>query len=289
MDRWTPSARYQKIAAANRAFYAAVATQYDDSETCVCDPAAQGMLEEDLEDILRRCRGAPHALSALDACGGSGNVSLKLLRRGVRVTLVDISPELLDIFRRKCAIAGTEAATEVCEIASFLAKHPAQFDLIVFSSALHHLEDIEGVLRLAHGALTPGGLLFTVFDPTSTGQSTPVTRALLRLDYTLFKVLDQTSDLPAALRRRLRRRLSNAGAHRKTDIDLDENTAGMLAEYHVEEGIDDLALVDALTGMGFEVVRHERYATARHRWIRRLLEATGAVSSFKLLLRKAGG
>jgi 2-polyprenyl-3-methyl-5-hydroxy-6-metoxy-1,4-benzoquinol methylase len=204
MGDWKPSGNYRKIAEANRSYYAATAQQYESTETCVNDPAAQEMVERDLDEVIGRLAKPVAEVHALDACGGSGNISLKLLKRGIRVTLADISPELLSIYRDKCDKACFDPATENTEIAAFLASNPERFDLIVFSSALHHLEDIEGVLQLAYEALTPGGLLFTVFDPTARSHQGLMTRGLLRGDYYLFKMFGQPRDFPKAIKRRLR-------------------------------------------------------------------------------------
>src|SRR6266496_4421998 len=106
MTHWEPSPEYQRVAEANRQFYARIASLYDASETCVRDRRIQKRLEADLDQIITMIGRQPETIRALDACGGAGNVSLKLLNRRIEATLVDISPELLEIFRRKCAVLG---------------------------------------------------------------------------------------------------------------------------------------------------------------------------------------
>src|SRR5688572_26357564 len=103
MSSWKPSFEYQKIAEANRQYYTQTASLYDESETCVKDRHFQKRLEADLDQIITITGRQPPSIRALDACGGSGNISLKLLNRGVDVTLVDISSDLLEIFRNKCS------------------------------------------------------------------------------------------------------------------------------------------------------------------------------------------
>jgi len=286
MQPWQPTDIYAKIASANRLFYAQTAALYDLTETCVTDPRAQALLEADLDRILQLIPRPLAQVRALDACGGSGNISLKLLRRGVQVTLADISEDLQAIFRRKCDAAGFTPRIHTGEIAAFLAGSEAQFDLIVFSSALHHLENVEAVLCLARERLAPGGLLFTTFDPTARAQHHLLTRVIQRVDYYGYKVFCQTSDVWAAAGRRTKRILAGASAADKSKAAINESTAGMLAEYHVEKGIDDLALVSRLKQAGYEVVWHDRYSggrTALTRWLIRLL---GDATSFKLLLRR---
>ena len=283
---WDPSDQYRKVAEANRVFYAQNAATYDESETCVTDRKAQATLERDLDRVLEAIDKPASEVQALDACGGSGNISLKLLGRGVDATLADISPELQQIFREKCAAHDYRPKVVCSEIGSFLTSTPDSYDLIVFSSALHHLENIEEVLTHAFGRLNSGGVLFAVFDPTPSARNSRLTRWAQRLEYLCFKLLHQTSDLPKAVIRRLRRLLSGSHADDKLHVDLDASTAGVLAEYHVEKGIDDLALVERMGRVGFEVVWHERYAGARFALTARLIRWVGDVTSFKLLLRR---
>jgi len=288
MNDWKPSPEYQKVVDANRRFYEQAAALYDTSETCVKDGRIQQHLEADLDRILAIIGPTQGGIRALDACGGSGNVALKLLRRGVDVTLVDVSPELLEIFRNRCGTLGMTPRIVCSEIGSFLAETSQRFDLIVFSSALHHLENIGHVLRLAFHCLAPRGLLYTVFDPTSSSRLHSATRLLKRLEYFAFKLFWQPGDLPASIMRRLRRVISGVSARRKSDAVLSKATAGLLAEYHAERGIDDLALVAELRTAGFEVVWHDRYADSRFDLTRRIIERIGDLTSFKLLLRRSG-
>ncbi|HKI71885.1 MAG TPA: methyltransferase domain-containing protein [Verrucomicrobiae bacterium] len=286
MGDWKPSSEYQRVAEANRRFYSQVASLYDASETCVTDARMQKQLEADLDKIIGILGRQPAAIRTLDACGGSGNVAFKLLARGLDVTLVDISSKLLDIFSNKCAAAGVVPRSVCSEIGSYMSQSSRKFDLIVFSSALHHLENIESVLTLAFHCLVPGGLLFTIYDPTSRDRLRVTTRVLQRLEYFTFKVFCQTQDLPAAFFRRLRRLFSGVSARRKSDVALSQATAGLLAEFHVGRGIDDLALVSKLRAVGFDVIWHERYAESRFDLTRRIIERIGDSTSFKLLLHK---
>lgn len=286
MSDWNPSSEYQRVAEANRQFYSEIAPLYDASETCVTDRRIQQRLEADLDRILGILGRQPTAIRALDACGGSGNVALKLLNRGVDVTLVDISPELLGIFSAKCVATGGASRSVCSEIGSFMSHTSQKFDLIVFSSALHHLENIEHVLTLAFHCVEPQGLIYTIFDPTRRDRLKTATRVLQRLEYFTFKLCCQTADLPAAIARRVRRVFSGVSARRKLDATLSSATAGMLAEFHVENGIDDLSLVTKLRAVGFEIVWHERYADSRFDVTRRIIERIGDSTSFKLLLRR---
>jgi hypothetical protein len=62
----------------------------------------------------------------------------------------------------------------------------------------------------------------------------------------------------------------------------------MLAEYHVEQGIDDLDLVAYLRQVGFDVVRHDHHVFSRSGWIAHLIRWVGDTTAFKMILRKPG-
>lgn len=291
MEKWAQSEQYQKVAQANREYYAKTAKMYDKSETCVTNLQLQRRLEADLDQILTFLDKAPQLLHALDACGGTGNVALKLLKRGLNVTISDISETQLAIFKEKCLLENFMPYVLHGEIAQLLAVDTNEYDLIVFSSALHHLENIEGVLQLAFNRLRPGGLLYTVFDPTVTKNFHKITKLALFLDYLLFKIIDQTVDLPLAVARRLRRmgeQLKWTSSYNKQGLQLNEETLGVLAEYHVEQGIDDIVLVERLKQLGFTVVWHIRYPGGRYFLTRKLVALFNDATQFKLLLKKNG-
>ena len=65
---------------------------------------------------------------------------------GCDVKLVDISPEMIEIYRDACEEAGYPAVATAAEIADYFTNDQQCFDLIVFSSALHLLQNPTGVL-----------------------------------------------------------------------------------------------------------------------------------------------
>jgi 2-polyprenyl-3-methyl-5-hydroxy-6-metoxy-1,4-benzoquinol methylase len=283
---WSPSPQYRKVAEANRQYYARNACLYEATETCVTDPAAQHYLEYTLDSIVEQM-GRPACESvALDACGGTGNVALKLLRRGLKTTITDISRDQLAIFESKCVSSGFTADVFCTEVADFLTQRQRAFDLIVFSSALHHLENVQAVLHLCLTALKPGGLLFTIHDPTSRDGRKRLTRAVLRADYFAFKCLEQFLDLPAAMGRRIKRIFLRADSTNREDVQITDATLGVLAEYYANSGIDDLKLVADLQSFGFQVIWHKRRSGGRYGITRRLVSRLGDKTEFELLLRR---
>jgi 2-polyprenyl-3-methyl-5-hydroxy-6-metoxy-1,4-benzoquinol methylase len=290
---WLNDLDAEDVVEANREFYRQTAETYDLTETCVVSPHAQQMLDSDLMLILELLSKPVGELHALDACGGSGNVATKLLKYGVTVTLCDISPELIAIFIQRAKRYGSQVVVEQAEINDFLKKHGPKYDLIVFSSALHHLKDYASVLHDCGDRLKPGGMVYTVFDPTPNAELNWLTRGILAIDYLLFKLMNHPSDVLAGLHRRWRRMVQSSPrpdrGHAWDRVlvsgNLPEEYVGFVAEYFARTGIDDLQLAEQLRGMGYRVVWHERYASARHGLFRRILSRMNAVTSFKLLLQ----
>jgi len=276
-----------KIAEANRRFYARNAGSYDSTETCLVDPRAQAMLRKDLDAIIDMVAKLTPTPKALDACGGTGNVALKLLGQGIPTTVCDLSPELLELFERRCRVEQQECEVVCAEVSDFLSQTDQKYELIVFSSALHHLVDIKHVVSLALKRVVPGGYVFTIFDPTPAAQQSLYTRLLMKLDYYSFKVLKQPRELPGAVLRHLRRRVRKAAAPKsnKLELPLNEDNLGVLAEFHVEAGVDDFELVRVARSCGAEIVWHKRYADARHAVFRWLVASMQEATAFKILLR----
>lgn len=190
---------------------------------------------------------------------------------------------MLGIFRRKLEAGGLDATVVNRPIVDFLREDDHKYDLIVFSSCLHHFADIDEVFELCRWRLKLRGIVFSIFDPTLTRRLGSVSRLLISLDYLLFKILRQTRDLPASVARRIRRTLRGGSP----DPRFSDDDVGVIAEFRVGEGIDDEGLLERLEAAGFERVSHRRYCDARFDLIRRLLDAVGRPNCFKMSLRVA--
>jgi ubiquinone/menaquinone biosynthesis C-methylase UbiE len=262
------SRRELSAADANRRYYATRAGDYDQTEECVTLERHRRRLRRILDVALASVR---HPERILDACGGSGHASLELWSMGVTPMTVDISPEMLELYTRKALAAGYVAKTEVCEIGSFLAKTSDEWDLIVFSSALHHLDDYRSVLLAASGRLAPGGVIATVFDPISLGRLGQVCRYI---DYLLWVALTQPLTFVDRLRRQVARPATSTAQ------------VGRIAERHALSGIDDIALARRLEDSGLEVLLHERGFEARFLPVRMALRLLTQPSTFSFVFRR---
>ena len=271
---WTPSIQYEKVAEANRRSYRLSASRYNKTETCLVSRHHQLILENDLDYILSIMRkDSRRNILALDACGGSGNVALKLLDRGADVTLCDISQEMISLFENRCKESNlSNYATKCSEIGYFLSNTNSRFDLIVFSSALHHIEDYKGILKLAKTRLKQNGIIYTIFDPIKCDFPTYL---ILRIEMILNASLTYPSEACMIARKQAIAKLyRNRNPNKSIEY-----------EYYAKSGIDDLSLINFLKKLGIQIVVHERYTDARYAIVRQLLSALKRSTSFKLLLR----
>jgi SAM-dependent methyltransferase len=102
----------------------------------------------------------------LDLGCGDGSFAPTVLARGAASYVgVDGSPAMVETAR---ATVGGPATFELCSIEDFEAP-PGSFDLVTSRMALHHVEDLTGVLRAVRRLLTGDGrLIFTVVHPVIT-------------------------------------------------------------------------------------------------------------------------
>lgn len=262
------------VAEANQRFYRANAAEYEASEPCLND----ARLRIKMTALLHHARDAVSVErpAVLDACGGTGNVSTELVGRGIRPVVVDVSSEMTAIWAEKAQTLGfVDPEIHVEPIDAFLRRDEREWDLVTFSSALHHLENYLEVLDLVRRRLARGGVLVTIFDPTI---ATPFLRRVRRADYAVWLLFHQPMAFVHAIGRVVGR---DTGLRRRED-----DYVGRLAERYAIEGIDDLAIVSSFPSAEFEVLRHERSYEARLRPIRWLLRRRSMPTSFSLLIRR---
>ena len=104
--------------------------------------------------------------SVLDVGGGPGRHSVELASRGYDVTLVDLSPGMVEFARGK-ARERSVRVTAVQGSATDLSRFPdAGFDTVLLMGPLYHLveaADRQQAAREARRVLWPGGVIFGSF------------------------------------------------------------------------------------------------------------------------------
>jgi ubiquinone/menaquinone biosynthesis C-methylase UbiE len=111
----------------------------------------------------------------LDLGGGPGWVSELLIRFGLRVVTLDVSSSLLRLAKTRFDGAGL-AGRPVCGDMTSLPFEDNSFEAAIVLDSLHHVENVELVLREACRVLVPGGRL-VVAEPGEGHMESPKSRA----------------------------------------------------------------------------------------------------------------
>ena len=117
--------------------------------------------------------------NALDVGTGTGRHALKLARRGVRVTALDSSPEMLAIARRSAENEHLSIDFRLASLNDGLPFAEGEFDFLINALMLCHLSDLTAAIQECCRVVKPGGfLLITDFHPETLtyGWRTALTR-----------------------------------------------------------------------------------------------------------------
>lgn len=121
--------------------------------------AAEGPRAEAIFDQVPMC-------TAIDVGAGTGRHTMVLAQRGVAVTAVDPSPEMLAVAREKAADAGLEIDFRIGSLDDRLPADDDQFDFLVCALTLSHIPGIERAVReCARVVRTGGSILISDIHP----------------------------------------------------------------------------------------------------------------------------
>lgn len=118
-------------------------------------------------DAVARNTEGCHIRHTLDAGCGTGLCGPLLKPYSARITGVDLSGGMLDRARTR----GVYDELVKGELTAYLAAHLATFDLIVSADTLVYFGSLDAVLRAAHEALLPGGILAFTLEAMSAEDS----------------------------------------------------------------------------------------------------------------------
>jgi demethylmenaquinone methyltransferase/2-methoxy-6-polyprenyl-1,4-benzoquinol methylase len=96
----------------------------------------------------------------LDMAGGTGDIAFRLARRGARVTVADINPDMLGVGEQRAAQRGIEDLAWKVENAEQLSFGDRRFDAYTIAFGIRNVTDIPAALREAHRVLKFGGRFF---------------------------------------------------------------------------------------------------------------------------------
>ena len=98
-------------------------------------------------------------MSALDVGGGTGRLSILLADRVGSVVVTDPSAGMVQVARERIEAAGLSDRLRAVQADLTIDRLDAAFDVVWSSMALHHVQDLDGLLRSVAGLLVDGGRL----------------------------------------------------------------------------------------------------------------------------------
>ena len=278
----TSEAAETSIIEANICFYHEIAAKYDRYETCASDPGLQQVLNRDL-DRIENLLGKHHGpIECLDCGGGSGNLSMKLLKKGWSVTVVDISADMLAILETKAKRERYTPRLINESVSNFLTTAQMKYDLVTFSSVLHHLYSYLPVVVQGTDHIKPGGIFYSNFDPVIS-RHPHIMRSFEALDTVFAKLMYDRSDFLSGVSRRIRKILGKCDNQNGRRV----VGPGDLAEYHAKTGVDDLAIAQCLVRSGFSLHEHSRWSSGRTLPARFINKRMRLMESFKIIAQRA--
>lgn len=209
-------------------------------------------------------------LRAVDMCGGAGKAAftLKSCDPGCEVTLVDLADKMLDIARRRSEKENVSCRIVLKDAFTFLGDEAEEFDLIVFSSALHHFKDPIALLEAAAQRLSPQGMIISIADPNTIIKSA-------RFRFLQFMAAGSQHQ-KAAVKKSFNSFLGRGGqTTAAADFDL--------AEYQTYTGIDDIKLKHDLKRAGLAALLHMRYP-AGEPFITKIMPWLGLCWAFSMVM-----
>jgi hypothetical protein len=201
--------------------------------------------------------------------------------RGWKVTVVDVSEEMLTSLRAKALAKGFSPTLIAAPIERFLAEVDETYDLVAFSGVLHHLYSYTSVVERATLHICPGGFFYSNLDPV-------VPRRLLRarcfdsVDIALAKLFFDPADVVPGIGRRFRKLFLRPNVLFNRPV----VSPGDIAEYHARGGVDDLQIINQLREAGFVLLDHFRYPSGRTRIGRWANNRIRALELFKIIAQR---
>jgi demethylmenaquinone methyltransferase/2-methoxy-6-polyprenyl-1,4-benzoquinol methylase len=135
--------------------FASVATRYD----LMNDLMSGGLHRMWKARFVRRVKPR-RGESILDMAGGTGDIAFRLAAGGARVTVADISREMLDVGVERARKQGVEGLVWAEENAEALSFADGSFDAYTIAFGIRNVTRVQQALDEAHRVLRIGGRFF---------------------------------------------------------------------------------------------------------------------------------
>lgn len=234
MTELLPSEIAKKVRHANIEVHRQEAGAYDRIHSEIFNAYEQQRFWSDVR-FIRDLIGKP-CPTVLDIGCGTGNLALKFAQLGFYVLGIDVSIEMLQMLRAK-----NSSIPLICtDVEHFFSMSGEQYEVISFSSVLHHLANYMVVLELSLEHLSSNGVIYITHEPLLGGNRVPNWQKPI-----------------ARISRPLRRRWFSLRGMEIPTIDYS------LSDIHLPTGLNDSEIVSLLEDYSCQVVKKERYVSTR--------------------------
>lgn len=134
-------------------------TDFDDRAKNWDSDAKKVERARSVADAIREAIPLSTAMSALEYGCGTGLLSFELQPHLGSITLADTSRGMLDVLEQKIAAAGV-SNMEPLQLDLTIDPPPARkYDILFSLMTLHHIHDVDDMLKKFHSIIEPGGTL----------------------------------------------------------------------------------------------------------------------------------
>ena len=176
---------------------------------------------------------------------GTGYLYLEFLKRGYKITGVDLSAEMINVLESRIPKnCEKRSKLVVSDVESFAEIGDKKYSAIIVSALLHHLYDYESVIKMYCERLIPGGVFLIFFEPLKQNINSSIR-------YTMHKTLAGI-DESIYRQQMMRKRISV--------LDGEYHHADYQRQFG---GIDPHRIADVFTKEGLKIKKIEKYCARR--------------------------
>lgn len=217
--------------------------------------------------LVDAARASTGGCRVLEVGAGHGTFTEQLTAMGAEVTVSEISKPSVEVLTRRFA-DHPQVQVVYDPDGSAILDLPAEFDIVLCISVLHHIPDYARFVRRLTPLLRPGGAIATYQDPDWYPRRRRRDNVADRGAYLVWRITQ--GDLVAGTKTRLRRIRGR----------YDESLAADTTEYHVvRSGLDEQAL-SAQLGESFGHVEVFTYWSTQAAALQRVGERLGLRNTF---------
>jgi 2-polyprenyl-3-methyl-5-hydroxy-6-metoxy-1,4-benzoquinol methylase len=133
--------------------------RFDDEAATWDDDPGHEKRQVAVAQAIERALNLSPRMSAVDVGGGTGRLSILLADRVGSVVVTDPSAGMVQVARERIEAAGLSDRLRAVQADLTVDRLEGAYDVVWSSMALHHVPDLDGLLRSVAGLLVDGGQL----------------------------------------------------------------------------------------------------------------------------------